>query len=49
MSRRALTDYLTTLIWGGVSGVLGAAPAAPSSLRLIHRTDDERDQGGRRG
>jgi hypothetical protein len=23
MSRAALTDYLTTLIWGGVSGVLG--------------------------
>jgi AcrR family transcriptional regulator len=49
MSRRALTDYLTTLIWGGVSGVLGAASDAPSSLRLIPRTDDERDHGGRRG
>jgi AcrR family transcriptional regulator len=34
MSRAALTDYLTTLIWGGVSDVLGAAPAAPTSLRL---------------
>jgi len=49
MSRRALTDYLTTLIWGGVSGVLGAASDAPSSLRLIPRADDGCDQGGRRG
>jgi AcrR family transcriptional regulator len=44
MSRGALTDYLTTLIWGGVSGVLGGTPAAPSSLRLI-----ERDAGGHHG
>jgi AcrR family transcriptional regulator len=27
MSRAALTDYLTTLIWGGVSGVLAMADA----------------------
>jgi AcrR family transcriptional regulator len=32
MSRAALTDYLTTLIWGGVSGVL-AMPDAPGPLR----------------
>jgi AcrR family transcriptional regulator len=37
MSRAALTDYLTTLIWGGVAGVLGSAPAAP--LRLVQDTD----------
>jgi AcrR family transcriptional regulator len=41
MSRGALTDYLTTLIWGGVSGVLGA----PS--RLGARADDGRESGGR--
>jgi AcrR family transcriptional regulator len=45
MSRGALTDYLTTLIWGGVSGVLGAAPGAPS--RLGARPDDGRGSGGR--
>jgi AcrR family transcriptional regulator len=27
MSRAALTDYLTTLIWGGVSGILAMADA----------------------
>jgi len=34
MSRAALTDYLTSLIWGGLAGVLGAAevtvPGAPT-------------------
>jgi AcrR family transcriptional regulator len=36
MSRAALTDYLTTLIWGGVSGVLGMADAAPPApLRAV--------------
>jgi AcrR family transcriptional regulator len=36
MSRAALTDYLTTLIWGGVSGVLGGAgEAAAATLRLL--------------
>ena len=36
MSRAALTDYLTTLIWGGVSGVIAMAdrPAPfPTSIR----------------
>jgi AcrR family transcriptional regulator len=33
MSREALTDYLTTLIWGGVSGVLAMADA-PGSFPL---------------
>ncbi|WP_226363464.1 TetR/AcrR family transcriptional regulator [Pseudonocardia abyssalis] len=40
MSREAITDYLTTLIWGGVAGVLGdenaATPHAP--LRLLPPT-----------
>lgn len=40
MSREAVTDYLTTLIWGGVAGVLGdgsaAVPHAP--LRLLPPT-----------
>lgn len=29
MSRAALTDYLTTLIWGGVSGVIAMADTPP--------------------
>ena len=33
MSRAALTDYLTALIWGGVSGVLAMADA-PGPLRM---------------
>jgi AcrR family transcriptional regulator len=33
MSRAALTDYLTTLIWGGLSGVLAMADA-PGPLRM---------------
>jgi AcrR family transcriptional regulator len=38
MSRAALTDYLTTLIWGGISGVLlNEGIAAP--LRLIPRAE----------
>ncbi len=36
MTRSAMTDYLTTLIWGGVSGVLdGAGEAAAATLRLL--------------
>jgi AcrR family transcriptional regulator len=36
MSRSALTDYLTTLIWGGVAGVIASAEAGPAAtLRLI--------------
>lgn len=39
MSREAVTDYLTTLIWGGVAGVLGAATTTPSApLRLLPPT-----------
>lgn len=34
MSRVALTDYLTTMIWGGLSGVLGAADQPGESHRL---------------
>jgi AcrR family transcriptional regulator len=33
MSRAALTDYLSTLIWGGISGVLAMADA-PGPFRL---------------
>ena len=39
MSRAALTDYLTTLIWSGVSGVLTMADAAPPApLRVVPPT-----------
>jgi hypothetical protein len=34
MSRAALTDHLTTLIWNGVSGVLAVADA-PGPLRML--------------
>lgn len=44
MSRAALTDYLTTLIWSGVSGVLAMADA-PGPLRLPVPEVD-RDRGG---
>jgi AcrR family transcriptional regulator len=33
MSRAALTDYLTTIIWGGISGVLATADA-PGTLTV---------------
>lgn len=39
MSRAALTDYLTTLVWGGVSGVLDVRDAAaPTPLRAVPTT-----------
>ncbi|WP_226370144.1 TetR/AcrR family transcriptional regulator [Pseudonocardia oceani] len=39
MSRAAVTDYLTTLIWGGVAGVLDGAGTAPHApLRLLPPT-----------
>lgn len=39
MSRAAVTDYLTTLVWGGVAGILAGAPSAPAtSLRLLPPT-----------
>ncbi|GAA2560340.1 TetR/AcrR family transcriptional regulator [Pseudonocardia hydrocarbonoxydans] len=40
MSREAVTDYLTTLIWGGVAGVLGDGTAAEPHppLRLLPPT-----------
>jgi AcrR family transcriptional regulator len=39
MSREAVTDYLTTLIWGGIAGVLGAATTtSPAPLRLLPPT-----------
>lgn len=46
MSRAALTDYLTTLVWGGVAGVLGGAGTAPSaSLRLLPPTGTGESDG----
>lgn len=40
MSRAALTDHLTALIWGGMSALLDAAPIG-RPLRLVpSRTDD---------
>ncbi len=42
MSRAALTDYLTTLIWGGMSGALAMADA-PGTFRLVPATSEERD------
>jgi len=38
MSRAAVTDYLTTLIWGGIAGVLGAATTSSAPLRLLPPT-----------
>ncbi|WP_255684343.1 TetR family transcriptional regulator [Pseudonocardia sp. TRM90224] len=35
MSRTAVTGYLTTIVWGGITGVLGLNQAAPSPLRLV--------------
>lgn len=37
MSRRALTGYLTALIWGGFAGVQGTAaqPRSPAPLRVV--------------
>ena len=43
MSRAALTDYLTTIIWGGVSGVLAMADA-PGSFRFAP-PEQEVDRG----
>jgi hypothetical protein len=30
MSRAALTEYLTSMIWGGLAGLLGESPAVPA-------------------
>jgi AcrR family transcriptional regulator len=43
MSRAALTDYLTTLIWGGLSGVLAMADVAPGAFRLTPPTSGRQD------
>jgi AcrR family transcriptional regulator len=54
MSRAALTDYLSGLIWGGLSGVLAEGSAGQGeepSLRLVSDPDeqehDERDKRAR--
>ena len=48
MSRDALTDYLTTLIWGGMAGVLGSAGSTgigrPSWSPPLWTPDPEGDQ-----
>lgn len=46
MSRGALTDYLTTLIWGGVSGVLGMPGDPPVPLRIVTSTTRTGDHHG---
>lgn len=35
MSRAALTDYLTILIWGGLSGVVGGEGAGAATLHVL--------------
>jgi AcrR family transcriptional regulator len=40
MSRAALTDYLTTIIWGGIAGVL-MNEGVEAPLRLVPRTEAE--------
>lgn len=40
MSRSAVAGYLTTLIWGGLAGLLDAAP--PTPVRLLPASDRER-------
>ena len=46
MSRGALTAYLTTLIWGGLAGLLADGPAEETpgtgNLRLLPAPDEER-------
>jgi hypothetical protein len=42
MSREALTDYLTTMIWGGLASVLGTANQPEEMerpLRLVSGLD----------
>jgi AcrR family transcriptional regulator len=43
MSRESLTDYLTTLIWGGMSGVLAMADS-PGSFRFAPPDEEEVDR-----
>lgn len=47
LSRAALTDYLTSLIWGGVSGVLASADAGPATP--LHLIPPVSESGGQHG
>ena len=50
MSRQALTDYLTALIWGGVAGVLATAGTGPAgTLRVVAPTPTDPDAGAHHG
>ncbi|MGH3612096.1 MAG: TetR/AcrR family transcriptional regulator [Pseudonocardia sp.] len=44
MSSAALTDYLTTFIWGGLSGVPAGAKLPPSALRLVPAPDPKENR-----
>jgi AcrR family transcriptional regulator len=46
MSRAALTDYLTTLIWGGVAGVLGHDDTRDRVSTVAPTTMDAPSAGG---
>lgn len=46
MSRAALTGYLTTIIWGGLSGALGLADTPSATLHVLPApTQDGADHG----
>lgn len=44
MSRGALTGYLSSIIWGGLTGVLGTAGKAPAPLRAVPPVDRTGEQ-----
>jgi len=46
MSRAALTDYLTTLIWAGVAGVLNRDDSQDRASTVAATTIDTRSDGG---
>jgi AcrR family transcriptional regulator len=46
MSRAALTGYLTSMIWGGLSGVLGEAEADPARLRVVSLAEKRTGENG---
>jgi hypothetical protein len=46
MSRAALTGYLTSMIWGGISGVLGEAQADPARLRVVSLAEKRTGENG---
>lgn len=47
MSRAALTEYLTTVIWGGVAAVLGMTEPEAAGLRLVPASTDPADPAER--